>query len=223
MTNPSSLPCLSTRSLLHAAIAVAVVAVGAWAATAEAKLTRFGSSLKAPANLAEAHGADSVFWGNSLASGRRVRVPASGQIRSVRLKGVAVQPAGAPAPLTEFHLQTLRSRGGGAVEVRLTSQPFNIAVGGDPNRITTYRPINLCAKKGDFVAFNDEGGFNPPWYPNGVAYQVFSRRPGSKTRFYTENNGTNNGARFRGTIHRGQELLMQMVLGTGRHASAPCK
>jgi hypothetical protein len=203
----------------------AVAVLAALAAPAEARLTRFGSALSAPANFAEAHGADSVFWGISLPGSRRTRVQASGQIRSVRLKGIALPSslAGAPPPLTEFHLQTLRPRRDGSVRVRLTSQPFNIPSSGDPNRISTYKPINLCAKKGDYVAFNDEGGFNPPWYLNGVSYQVFSRVRGSSMRFYTKDNGTNNGATFRGRRHRGQELLMQMVLATGGHASPPCR
>jgi hypothetical protein len=203
----------------------AVALLGTVPAPAEAALIRFGSNLSAQANMAEAHGADSVFWGISLASRGRTRVPASGQIRSVRLKGIALRnrSTGAPPPLTEFHLQTLGPKRGGSVRVRLTSGPLNIPSSGDPNRISTYRPINLCAKKGDYVAFNDEGGFNPPWYPNGVSYQVFSRVPGSRTRFYTKNGGTNNGAMFRGRRHRGQELLMQMVLATGHQASDPCR
>jgi hypothetical protein len=216
-----------TRSRSRSAICLALcaAALGAISAPAEAALTRFGSNLSAQANTSEAHGADSVFWGVSLASPGRTRVPASVQFRSVRLKGIALRngAAGAPQPLAQFHLQTLRPRRGGSVRVRLTSQPFDIPSSGDPNRIRTYRPINLCAKKGDYVAFNDEGGFNPPWYPNGVSYQVFSRVPGSSTRFYTRDNGTNNGASFRGRRHGGQELLMQMVLATGRHASDPCR
>ena len=203
----------------------ALAALGTVSAPAEARLTGFGSNLSAPANMAETHGADSVFWAASLASPGRTRVRTSGQIRRVRLKGTALRSgaAGAPGPLTEFHIQTLRRRRDGSVQVRLSSQPFYIPIGGDPNQISTYRPINLCAKKGDYVAFNDEGGFNPPWYPNGVPYQVFGRVPGSSTRFYTKDNGTKNGAVFSGELHRGQELLMQMLLATGRHTSFECR
>ena len=190
---------------------------------ADAALYRFGSSLAARANVAERHGADSVFWSRSLAGGRRVRVRYSGQILSVRMKGIALRAAGGPRPLTEFHIQVLQPLRDGRVRVRLTSQPFNIPYTGDPQQITTYRPINLCARRGDYVAFNDEGGFQPHWYPNGVPYQVFSRVGRSSTRFFTKDNGTNNGARFRGTVHRGRELLMQMRLGTGRHVSAACR
>jgi hypothetical protein len=203
--------------------ACALAAPATFAGTADAALYRFGSSLTARANVAERHGADVAFWSTSLAGRRRVRVRASGQIRSVRLKGIALRAAGGPKPLTEFHIQVLQPLRDGRVRVRLTSQPFNIPYTGDSQQITTYRPINLCARRGDYVAFNDEGGFHPRWYPNGVPYQVFSRVSGSRTRFFTGAGATNNGDRFRGRVRRGRELLMQMRLGTGRHVSAACR
>src|SRR5204862_3818129 len=121
-----------------------------------------GSDLTKPANAAETHGADTAFWN---ASGAAVgAVPANGQITQLRLKGIAVPSGqrGAPAPLTQFHFQVLHPVGGGAVRVSLSTNPMEIPAGGDPNRISTFRPEGfLCAKKGDYVDFNDEGGFVP--------------------------------------------------------------
>ena len=203
---------------LAAALALLAVPAGAHAA----KIT-FGSDLSAPANFAETHGADSVFWGTNLPGNRQVRVPRKGQITRIRLKGTALRPRGAPPPLTLMHFQVLRPRRGRRVKVMLTSAGFRVPVGGDPNRITSYRPVNLCARRGDYVAFNNVGGFNPPHYPSGTPFRVFSRVDGATTAFYTKSDGTNNGAVFRGRPQNGQELLMQMVLTTGRSVSPPCR
>ena len=88
--------------------------------------------------------------------------------------------------------------------------------------MSSYRPINLCARAGDYVAFNDEGGFEPSFYPNGVPFQVFARAHGASTNFFTKDNGTNNGATFTGARQRGLELLMQMVVATGSNATPVC-
>ena len=209
--------------VLACMLAVAATALVA-PAGGRAAVTTFGSDLSAPANMREAHGADSVFWGLTLPGGRRTVVPASGQITTIRLKGIAVPSSapGAPPPLTEVHFQVLRPRADGALTVSLTSQPFNVPSGGDPSQITSYRPINLCARAGDYVAFNDEGGFEPTYYPQGVPFQVFSRVAGASTGFFTSDNGTNNGTTFSGTRHEGQELLMQMDLASGPDATPIC-
>ena len=205
------------------ALLTASLALLAWPAAGHAAKTTLGSDLSAPANVTESHGADAVFWGTDLPGRRAVRVTRKGQITRIRLKGTAVRRAGAPAPLTLMHFQILRPSGGGRVKVMLTSAGFRVPVGGNPNRITSYRPVNLCARKGDYVAFNNVGGFSPPHYPNGTPFRVFSRVEGSTTGFFTKGDGTNNGAVFRGRPQRGQELLMQMVLTTGRGVSPPCR
>ena len=48
-------------------------------AAASAEVVNFGSDLTAPANVAEAHGADTAFWGLSV-KGKPNSAPASGQI-----------------------------------------------------------------------------------------------------------------------------------------------
>jgi hypothetical protein len=204
-------------------LAVAAVALVA-PADGRAAVTKFGSDLSAPADTAEPHGVDAVFWGLALPGGRQTVVPSGGQITTIRLKGTAVPSSapGAPPPLTEVHFQVLHPGAGGAVTVSLTSQPFNVPSGGDPGQITSYRPIALCARAGDYVAFNDEGGYESTYYPQGVPYQVFSSVSGASTGFFTSGNGTNNGATFTGARHEGQELLMQMDLATGSDSPARC-
>ena len=211
-----------SKTLRHAAIAAAVTL--AVPAAASAEVINFGSDLTAPATVAEAHGADTAFWGLAV-KGHDNRVPASGQITEIRLKGTALPSlqAGAPAPLNEVHVQVIHPHADGSVTVSLSTDPFYVPIGGNPNQISKWHPAGyLCAQKGDYVTFNDEGGFNPPFFPEGVPFQVFSNVPGSTTAQYSRDNGTNIGATFTGSPKGGQELLMQMTLTTGYDASTVC-
>ncbi|MEJ7787151.1 MAG: hypothetical protein WKF96_20300, partial [Solirubrobacteraceae bacterium] len=146
-----------------------VLVVLVLAPVAEARKRVLGSSLKAPANRVEADQADTAFWPRDI-GGRSFRAPAKGQVLAIRLKGRALRSPldGAPDPLNEVHFQSLLPLGGGAMRVLLTSQPFYVPIGGARNQVTTYRPENLCVARGGIVAFNDEGGFAPPWYQDGV-------------------------------------------------------
>jgi hypothetical protein len=210
------------KTLRHAAIAAAAFLV--LPAAASASVVNFGSDLSAPATVTEAHGADTAFWGVSV-KGKNNSVPASGQITEIRLKGTALPSlqAGAPAPLNEVHVQVIHPNPDGSVSVDLSTDPFYVPVGGNPNQISTWHPAGyLCAQKGDYVTFNDEGGFNPPFFPDGTPFQVFGSVPGSTTAQYTRDNGTNIGATFTGSPKGGEELLMQMTLTTGYDASTVC-
>jgi hypothetical protein len=213
---------MTFKTLRHAAIAAA--AFLALPASASADVINFGSDLSAPADVSEAHGADSAFWGLAV-KGHDNSVPAAGQITEIRLKGSALPSlqAGAPAPLNEVHIQVVHPQPNGSVTVSLSTDPFYVPIGGNPNQISKYHPAGyLCAQKGDYVVFNDEGGFNPPFFPNGVPFQVFSNVPGSTTAQYSRDNGTNIGTNFAGSPKQGQELLMQMTLTTGYDASTVC-
>jgi len=187
---------------------------------AQANKIRFGSDLKAPANLAEAHPVDSAFWQTAFPDGRRVTAPAKGKVATVKIKGTAVKHDG-KAPVTLFHFQVLHPITGGKVKVSLTSGGFHVPVGGDPNRITTYHPVNLCVKRGDYVSFSDVGGYNHKHYPHGTPFRVFSSVVGSTTKRFTKS-GIGNGSTFKGTARQGEELLMRMVLVTGKDAGV-CK
>jgi hypothetical protein len=211
-----------TFKLRHSAIAAALFL--ALPAAASADVINFGSDLSAPANVSEAHQADSAFWGTTV-KGHSNAVPADGQVTEIRLKGTATPSLmpGAPAPLNEVHMQVLHPQPDGSVTVSLSTDPFYVPIGGDPNQVSAYHPAGyLCVKKGDYVDFNDEGGWVAPFYQEGVPFQVFSSVVGSTTEQYTRDNGTNIGANFRGTPRPGEELLMQMTLTTGYDASTVC-
>ena len=193
-------------------------------AAGQAARVKIGSNLKRPATLAEAHGPDAAFW-HVAGAARGNAVPADGQITKLRLKGTAVRSRrrGAPRPRTEFHFQVLHPNGDGSVGVTLSTNPMHLPAGGNPNHVSAYRPHGyLCVKRGDYVDFNDEGGFVPGWYPNGVPYRVFASNPRAVTNVFSKDNGTNIGATFTGSPRQGKELLLQAVLATGRDASPVC-
>jgi hypothetical protein len=229
-------------------------------ASASATTTTFGSPLSVPATkdtaadlgypvnripipgtasfLAVYHdGADTALWNVQLAGGSPT-APASGQIVSVRLEGCA--KSNGPPPLTQIHFQDLVPQGGGAVKVNVTTQAFDIPVCGQEGvgggTITTYQPTNFCVAQGDYVDFNDEGGFvpsstGPPPYPSGVPYTVIGSVPGSTMDSFIRNGGVNNGTTFSPTdttyhdgftSNPGEELMLQATLATGPDATPLC-
>jgi hypothetical protein len=196
---------------------LAILAALALPTAAEAGTIHFGSDLSAPANKIEAHPVDSAFWAKALPGGLRVRAPARGRVSTIKLKGSVVRHDGA-TPVTLVHFQILHPTSNGKVQVKLTSGNFHVPVGGDPNRISTFHPVNLCAKQGDYVSFTDVGGYKPPHYPHGTPFRVFSSVPDAVTNFFSKAGGTNNGKSFKGAPHQGEELLMRMTLLTGQDA-----
>jgi hypothetical protein len=206
----------------------ALVAALAPAATAHAAVTTFGSDLSAPANRANAHGADTAFWNAALAGGQVVTAPADGQITSIKVKGGVLTSTKDNRVARLIHFQVLHPRGGTRNRVELTSGNFYLPRSNDQQVVTTYREprlVNLCVHRGDIVALNTIGGFE--FRPNdGVAgseLQVFSDVPGSLVRWYEKDNGTNNGTTLPGfTESPGQELLMQTVVSSGPHATDIC-
>jgi hypothetical protein len=196
----------------------AVVAVLAFPSAAMAGKVTFGSALTAPANKTEAYPVDTEFWLTKLPGGAVTRAPARGKIGTIKLKGHIVKH-GSTQPVTLFHFQILHPTGDGRLRVSLTSGNFHLPVGGDGNRITTYHPINLCAKKGDYVSFAGVGGYKPGAYPNGTPYRIFSNVPAATTGFFKKSGGINNGNVFTPkNPHQGEELLMRMVDLTGDDA-----
>lgn len=194
------------------------------APSAEARKRVLGSSLQASATRSEAHPVDTAFWPQRIRSARRFRAPADGQVLAVRLKGSVLRSrAGAPDPFNQIHFQSLRPLPDGSMRVLLTSATFLMPIGGARDQVTTYRPENLCVPKGGVVGFNDSGGFDPTWYPNGARFRVFGRVAGSITARDTAADGTNNGDTLRPTARRDSELLMQVVLGTGRDVGGACR
>ncbi|MHB8532291.1 MAG: hypothetical protein ACYDC2_06195 [Solirubrobacteraceae bacterium] len=244
-----------------AAAAVACAASLAAPAAGQAAVTTFGSPLSVPAtmNTTEnlsytgsgiavpgaviriAHdGADTALWNVALPEGAPA-APAAGQVTKFSLEGCAQHPPGAPAPLTQIHFQDLSPLPGGGARVNVTSQPFDIPVcgenGASGSTVTSYAPTNFCVAQGDYVDFNDEGGFVPgpggglSPYPSGVPYQVIGAVGGATMNSFVRGGGTNNGATFSpsdNSIHDGfasnpnEELMLQATLATGTDAISSC-
>ena len=212
-----------------------------------------GSSLAVPATLDDANnlryqgsngahhdGADTALWNPTLAGGTPA-APAAGQVLSVQLEGCAEPAPGGPPPLTQFHLQTLTPiAGGGGATVDVTSQPFDLPVCGaatpqgavaSGSTISTYQPTNMCASAGDYIDFNDEGGFDPQFYGSGVPYKVIGSVPGSTMSSYVDGNGTNNGDALSAmnvtatngfATNANEELMLRVTLGTGGDSIPAC-
>jgi hypothetical protein len=192
---------MSRRATLLAAFALLAVP-----AAASAKHVPFGSSLKATPNKIEQEGVDSAYWNTNLPGTRKFRVPAKGKIGTIKLKGNKVGSTGPNV----VHFQILHPIGNGRLKVELTSGNNKLQVNGDKNHVTTYHPINLCAREGDFVAFSVVGGQ--------AKWQVFSKVDGSAIKSFTGAGGDMNGDTFKGSKHSGEELLMRTVLFTGDDA-----
>ena len=179
-------------------------------------------------------GADTAIW-NTAVKGGTAAAPATGQAVTIKLEGCAEPAEHGPAPLTQIHFQGITPIGGGSVKVNLTSQAFDIPVcgqgGASGSTVSTYKPINLCVSQGDYVAFNDEGGFVEPYYRSGVPYRVLGNVPGSSADSFIKAGGTGNGsvmssnekAAMEGfATNANEELMMQVELGTGPDATHAC-
>jgi hypothetical protein len=179
-------------------------------------------------------GADTAIWNTELKTGTP-GAPAEGQAVKIKLEGCAEPTRGGPPPLTQIHFQDITPLAGGSAKVNLTSQPFDIPVCGEKGAsgatISTYEPINLCMKQGDYVDFNDEGGYVERYYRNGVPYRVLGSVPGSSADSFIKGGGTNNGAVMSSSARSpmegfatnpNEELMLQVEFGTGPDATHIC-
>jgi hypothetical protein len=180
------------------------------------------------------YGADTAIWNVAQASGL-VQVPGTGQALKVSLEGCAEPAQSGPSPLTQIHFQDLSPMPGGGAKVNITSQGFEIPIcgrnGASGSTVTSYEPINLCVSAGDYVGFNDEGGYVENVYRNGVPYKVLGAVRGSMADTFLLDNGTGNGATLSPSVlnsdygfaaNEGEELLMQVRVGTGADATHIC-
>lgn len=230
-------------------------------ASSRAKLTTIGSPLSAPATLNTAenlaypgtntqvpvapdapngyfhtyhYGADMALW-NFSNGGGATRVPATGQATKIELEGCAQPAPHGPSPFTMIHFQDLSPTPDGGAKVNLTSQGFDIPICGEngagASTITSYVPINLCVTAGDYVGFNDSGGYVENVYRNGVPYQVLGAAQGATTDSFIKGLGTENGAVLSPSVtsamdgfavNRNEELMMRVTLGTGPDATHIC-
>lgn len=259
--NPPASRCAPAARRLSGGLLAAVSALLAAAGGASAAVTMFGSPLSQPAALnttdnlsyygtytpvppnpeapgglfhTQHWGADSVLWNAALAGGQAT-APADGQALKIRLRGCAEPARSGPPPLTQIHFQILSPMAGGGARVKLTSQAFEIPVcgqhGADGSTVTTYEPVNLCLNRGDYVGFNDEGGYVPSIYRAGVPYRVIGGSAGSTMGSFIRGRGTGNGALISPVdrsandgfaANANEELMLQVVLGTGRDARYVC-
>lgn len=247
------------RILLAAAVLVAGVLVAQ--TSAQAAITTFGSPLTVPATLNTSenlnyegtntnvppnpeapngvfhtfhNGADTALWNTALVSSSAA-APATGQALKVMLEGCAQPAGGGPKPLTQIHFQDISPLSDGGAKVNITSQAFEIPVcgegGASGTTVSTYEPINLCLSQGDYVDFNDEGGYVENVYRNGVPYKVIGAAHGSTMDSFIKGGGTNNGATLSSSerssmqgfaSNENEELLLQVELGTGENATHIC-
>jgi hypothetical protein len=103
--------------------------------------------------------------------------------------------------------------------------------GASGSTVTTYEPINLCVAQGDYVAFNDNGGYVPNVYRSGVPYQVIGASQGSTMDSFIRGNGTGNGSTLSAhdsTANDGfasnpnQQLMLPVIEGSGPDATHIC-
>ncbi len=258
--SPRRLGPRPSRCLLPAALLVLLAALSL-AASASAEIKTFGSPLSVPATQDTAEdlgypgtntnvpaspeapngvvhtfhfGADTALWNTTVANGAATS-PATGQALKVSLEGCAVETPGGPPPLTQIHFQDLTPQAGGGAKVNITSQAFDIPVcgagGASGSTVSTYEPINLCVSEGDFVDFNDEGGFVEHSYQSGVPYRVIGQVAGSTMASFIRAGGTNNGDVMAASDHSDMdgfasnarsELMLRVTLGTGSDATHVC-
>jgi hypothetical protein len=179
-------------------------------------------------------GADTALW-NVTVGGHSASAAAGGQAVRIRLEGCAQASSGGPPPLTQIHFQVLSPTPGGGVKVALTSAAFDIPIcghgGASGTTVSAYEPVNLCVSQGDYVAFNDEGGFVEHSYQSGVPYKVLGAVGSSGFNSFIRGGGTNNGDLFSPAdasnmdgfaANQGKELMMQVTLGTGPDARYVC-
>ena len=184
-------------------------------------------------------GADTALWAGSEPDGTP-RAPAAGQVTSQRLEGCARPAPGGPAPNAQIHFQDVVPQADGSFRVDVTTQSFEVPVCGQPDSsgaaagpttITTFQPTNFCVNAGDAVDFNDEGGFDPKFYPSGVPFQVLGAVGAASTYSFIRDNQTNNGSSFApGDVtnhdgfqtNPGLELMLQATLATGPDATPLC-
>jgi hypothetical protein len=198
--------------------------------------TNVPASPEAPTGVVHTYhyGADGALWNTSIAGGQ-ASAPATGQARKIMLEGCAAPAANGPPPLTQIHFQVLSPTPGGGVKVSLSSGAYDLPVcgrgGASGSTVTTYEPVNLCVTQGDYVAFNEEGGFVEHSYQSGVPYKVIGAVSGSGFDSFIRGGGTNNGDSFSPldastmdgfAVNRSAELMMQVALGTGGDATHIC-
>lgn len=216
------------RGAGRAAVA-AVAALALAPASVHAARVTIGSDLSAQATIARSDPNDIVFWHAALRAGGAVDVPIAGQAIIMRLKGGTQQPQG-PAQDPSYdlmHFVVLRPQPDGTWRTTSTSVDARAPVigkGADADTVTTFTSVNpLCVQPGDRIGLATVGGFDARLFPTGLPYQVFGAVPGSAASEFRAGGAIEEGR----TVVRAKpvedtELLLQVVIGTGRSARPTC-
>jgi hypothetical protein len=221
-------------------LALALIAAACLApATAHAAVSDFGSDLSLPATASHNSGPDISYWniGAQPPLGS-YRAPAEGQVTVVKLRGALVPNPRLRGSDEEriaqiIHFQVLRDKGDGNLKVvSLSTGHMQMPLSDNPQDVVTeYRPVNLCVRAGDIVAFNTIGAHeyrrDPGLLggPQGAEYQVFGVAPNMATQYYSRDNGLNEGMTLdvspNDQLPR-YELLMRTTLATGPDSTDIC-
>jgi hypothetical protein len=211
-------------------------------AAASADQVTFGSTLaERPDVVHDKNLADTLFF--NVSAKNTHQSPVSGQILAVRVKGRIIPRAGGiddGDKLNLFHTQVLRPNADGTFTVDSSSQNLHFPVG-TVDDVHTFVPSTQCIRRGESVAFNHFGGWNGDPAQPGTRYEIFRRDSTSTLYWYEQDAGTNNGATFTPNQHRNtagapfsgntftwgqplsEELMMQVVVGTGFDSSNLCE
>ena len=206
-------------------LAPTVVAFAAAPAAADAAEVTIGSDLAAPATLARNDPNDVVWWGTA-----GVEVPVAGQAIIMRVKGGTQQPGGPSgnANYDLMHFVVLRPAGDGTWRTTATSVDQRLPVmgaGADANTVSTFTSgaAPLCVRPGDRIGLASVGGYDQRLFPDGLPYQVFGRGPGTLAQEFRAGGAiAENTTVVRGAGVPDQELLLQIIVGTGPDARPTC-
>ena len=215
---------------------------------ASADQVTFGSSLEGrPDVLHDTNKADTIFF--NVSAKNSLQSPVSGQILAVRVKGAMVPRAGGIDDGDKWnvvHTQVLRPNSGGTFTIDSSSQTWHFPVGRSADEVHSFVPSTQCLRAGDYVAFNHFGGWNGDAGQPGARYQIFKSNPTSQLNWYERDQGTNNGTTFTPNQQRhtdgsligpghpawngfapgqalSEEVMMQVVVGTGFDSSGLCE
>ena len=181
-------------------VTLAVAALFAIPATAQADMVTFGSDLSGTPSITDNHQADVLYF-NSPGQTNTTASPVDGEVIAVRIKGT-ILPRDNGEVTTDidrlFHIQTLKQNGSDSYTVLTSSDNFYFPYNVDPDTVTTFRAASpQCVSAGDVVDFNDIGGWQgDPHSPKGTQYRIFQRTAGNNTSWYSKDQGTNNGTTF---------------------------
>jgi hypothetical protein len=210
-------------------------------AAAAADQVTFGSNLSGtPDVLHDKNLADTLFFNTSAKNSHRS--PVSGQILAIRVKGrIVPRSGGVDEGMNLWHSQVLRPNANGSYTVDSSSQHLYFPIGGSADDVHTFVPSVQCLRAGDYVDFNHIGGWNGDPSQPGTRYQIFKRDGDSQLYWYERDQGTNIGATFEPNQQRdtagnpmtsngfqpgqplAEELMMQVVVGTGFDSSRSCE